>query len=315
MTNIVGIIAKVLPIIFLIVVGNILQRFRYLKYDTVEDLKKIVVNIALPALLFIAFAGTTFQLEYLLIIIIVFAVCALMLFAGRLFQNVFKVENKYFPALFAGFEAGMLGYSVFVAVYGTDNMFKFAIIDIGQVTFVFLVLISYLQRLNGNALRAKHLVLSFIKSPVIISVFLGILAGGFGVIEAVKNYPVPNSVYETLKLISVLTIPLICLIIGFELKIDLRGLGLPFKIAAVRTAVLFLIAAFVNKFIIVDLLHLDAVFQIALYTMFILPPPFVIPIFMKDGEGDNKQLILNTISVNIIISLALYLVLIVFIKV
>lgn len=308
MSGVIEIVSKVLPIIFLIIGGNILQRLKFFKQDTTDELKKIVVNVSLPALLFTAFAETSFQPKYLLIIVVVFLVCGLMLVVGRLFQKVFKSENKYFPTLYSGFEAGMMGYSIFVAVYGVANMYKFAIIDIGQVTFVFFVLVSYLHKLNGNSSTPKELIVSFIKSPVIISIISGIIFGTLGIVDVIKSFSLTNSVYETLKLVSTLTVPLICIIIGYELKISLKGLKLSVVTAVSRVAVLFIIAAFINSFIMERILHVDRVFQAALYTMFILPPPFIIPIFMKQGDGKDKQLILNAISVNIVLSLIVYLV-------
>lgn len=315
MSGVIGIVSKVLPIIFLIIGGNILQRLKFFKEDTTDELKKIVVNVSLPALLFTAFAETSFQPKYLLIIVVVFLVCGLMLVVGRLFQKVFKSENKYFPTLYSGFEAGMMGYSIFVAVYGVANMYKFAIIDIGQVTFVFFVLVSYLHKLNGNSSTPKELIVSFIKSPVIISIISGIIFGTLGIVDVIKSFSLTNSVYETLKLVSTLTVPLICIIIGYELKISLKGLKLSVVTAVSRVAVLFIIAAFINSFIMERILHVDRVFQAALYTMFILPPPFIIPIFMKQGDGKDKQLILNAISVNIVLSLIVYLVFIAAFKV
>lgn len=310
MAGTLAIISRVLPVIFLILIGNLLHRFKFFKESTIDDIKKIVVNISLPALLFTAFAETSFEAGYLLIIISVFAVCGLMLGIGSLIQRSFKIENRYYPSLFSGFETGMMGYSVFVAVYGAENMYKLAVIDLGQVTFVFFVLISFLYKLNGDSVTKKGLVLSFIKSPVIISIIAGIIAGITGIAGLIKGFAVSNSVYETIKLASTLTVPLICLVIGYELKISLKGIGLPLKTSIARVCILLGIALAIDMFIFRYVLHLDNIFRIALYTMFLLPPPFVIPIFMKSGEGENKQTILRTISVNIILSLAAFIILI-----
>ena len=78
----------------------------------------------------------------------------------------------------------------------------------------------------------------------------------------------------------------------------------------VRLTVLIGLAVLINTFIIGRILKLDNTFKIALYTMFLLPPPFVIPIFMEDKEEKNKQFILNAISINIILSLVLFIILI-----
>lgn len=314
MTDTIVVVSKVLPVIFLIVLGNVLQRSGFLKQSTIDQMKKIIVNISLPALLFLAFVETAFEVRYIFIFLSVFLTCGIMLLFGVAFKSLTKSDNRYVPSVFSGFETGMMGYSIFVAVYGAANMYKLAIIDLGQVTFVFFVLVSYLQRLNGQSANVKQLALSFIKSPVILSIFSGILVGSMGVIGAVKAFPLSNSLLEMFKLLSNLTVPVICIVIGYELHLNLKNIGRPLLAALTRLVALLAIAFFINTFLIGKVLHLDNTYKIALYTMFLLPPPFVIPIFMKDKEGKNKQFILNTISFSIILSLFSYLVLIIVMK-
>ena len=104
---------------------------------------------------------------------------------------------------------------------------------------------------------------------------------------------------------------MICIVIGYELKINFKGIGKPFLTAVIRISLLLGIAYIINTFIIDRILHLDHTFKIALYTMFLLPPPFVIPIFMDERQEQSKQFILNTISVSIILSLIAYMILII----
>lgn len=310
MYNTVTVISKVLPVILLILFGNILQRTGFLKQNTVEELKKIIVNIALPALLFQAFSGTAFEARYILIFFAVFLVCLFMLFFGNLFKKAARLDNNYVPAIFSGFETGMMGYSIFVAVYGAENMFKLAIVDLGQVTFVFFVLVSYLQKMNGQTSDVRQLLLSFIKSPVILAILIGSLFGSTGMIGSVEHFPLFGSVLEVVRLLSNITVPVICIIIGYELHIDLNNLRQPLLAAVTRLVLLMAIAFALNKFLLEGILHLDKTFQIALYTMFLLPPPFVIPIYMKDSKGSNKNFILNTISISILLTLVAFLLLI-----
>ena len=133
MTQAYEVIIKALPVILLILLGVFLRRTQIIKKTTADDLKKIVVNIALPATLFLTFAGTAFQSNYLWIFVCVFAVCILMLSAGIGFKKVLSPDNKYYPALFAGFEAGMMGYALYTSFFGAENTYKFAIIDVGQI--------------------------------------------------------------------------------------------------------------------------------------------------------------------------------------
>lgn len=304
------ILSKVLPVIILIIFGGFLRKTRFIDQNTVSSLKKIVVNITLPATLFLTFAKTTFESRYIMIFLSVFLVCVIMLQLGILIKKLLKQSNRYYPAIFSGFETGMMGYSLFAVVYGSANIYKLALIDLGQVLFVFFVLVSYLQKLNGKSANAKELTLSFIKSPVILSVVLGIAVSFLGDFNSISS-PVVNSIFETLRLLSEMTMPIICIAIGYELKINLKEIGGPLLATVIRMILLLGMAYAINEIVIDRILNLDNTFKIALYTMFLLPPPFVIPIYMDEKEEKNKQFILNTLSISIILSLVAFIALII----
>jgi len=304
------ILSKVLPVIILIILGGFLRKAKFIGQNTISEFKKIVVNITLPATLFLTFAKTTFESRYIMIFISVFLVCIIMLLLGTVIKKQLKLSNKYYPAIFSGFETGMMGYSLYAVVYGSANIYKLALIDLGQVVFVFFVLVSYLQKLNGRSANAKELTISFIKSPVILSIILGITVSFMGDFSSISS-PVINSIFETLRLLSEMTMPLICIAIGYELKINLKGIGGPLLATVIRMVILLGMAYAINEIVIDRLLDLDNTFKIALYTMFLLPPPFVIPIYMDEKGEENKQFILNTLSISIILSLIAFITLII----
>lgn len=307
----ISVVSKILPVILLIILGGILRRYHFLKQTTIDEMKKIVVNIALPALLFFAFADTRFEMRYLMIFLAVFLTCGIMLVIGIMLKKVFKPNNRYFPSLFCGFETGMMGYSIYVAVFGPENMDKLAIVDLGQVTFVFFVLVTYLQRQNGQKAPIRATVQSFVKSPVILAIATGIVVGIAGIMKYLKAFDLSNSFMESLNLLSELTAPIICMIIGYELHLDLKNLKKPFLSVVVRMGIHMGIAVLINELLLERVMQLHSSYKIALYTLYLLPPPFVIPIFMKDQEK-NKQYILNVISLHIILSLFAFLLLIAF---
>ena len=310
MTQIYEVMIKALPVILLILLGILLRRTRLIKKLTVDDIKKIVVNIALPSTLFLTFAGTTFQSNYLWIFVCVFSVCTILLFAGLGFKKILSPDNKYYPALFAGFEAGMMGYALFTSFFGAQNTYKFAIIDVGQVFFVFFVLVAFLQRQSGEKASAAKLVKGFILSPIILSIVLGILIGSTGIFAAVSAYKITGAFTDTLKLLGSMTQPLICIVIGYELHMQARGILKPLITVLLRMGILLGIAFLLNNFLIDKALHLDKSFQLAVYTMFLLPPPFVIPIYMGDTAEKQKPMILNTISLHVLCSLAAFVILV-----
>jgi len=122
---------------------------QFMRPDTVADLKNLVIKIALPAALFLAFSRVSLEPRHLIIVVVMFSACVLALLLGRLIRPIGHVPSPYFPILLTGFEAGMMGHAIYSTVYGADNLFKFGIIDLGQVIFVFFVL-------GGHALCVRH---------------------------------------------------------------------------------------------------------------------------------------------------------------
>lgn len=61
-----------------------------------------------------------------------------------------------------------------------------------------------------------------------------------------------------------------------------------------------------NKLVFVRILHLDVMYEYALLTIFILPPPFVIAVFMDKDDRENQQYVVNTLSLSTLLSLIVF---------
>jgi len=303
---------KVLPVILLIIGGKVLSQFDFLAPGAVDEVKKIVVNIGLPALLFTAFSSVKFQPKYLAVFALMFGLSAVLFFLGKFIINLFNIESRIFPFLMTGFEAGMLGYPIFQATFGKDQLFKFAIVDFGQVTFVFLVLVSLLIRMTQEKGEKESPVFMFLKSPPVIGILFGLLFGTLGVFEGVSEGQFTNVILTTLNYLGALVVPLICLVIGYELQFNPNGLKKALLTTAIRLTVLIVIGVALGGFIFVNLLGFDHTFVLAFVTMLVLPPPFVTPIFLTPRDEEEKQFVLNTLSIHTVATLVVYIPLIIF---
>ena len=116
------IVSRILPIFLLLGLGYWIRQANFLPETTIEDVKKITVNLALPAVLFISFLNTELKLAYLAIFAFTFVVCVGLLWFGRFLKQQRQIPHLYFPFLMTGFEYGMLGISLFGSVYGLENI-------------------------------------------------------------------------------------------------------------------------------------------------------------------------------------------------
>mgnify|MGYP000979137201 CR=1 FL=1 len=116
------ILNRVLPILFLIGLGHWIRRSHFVAESTVDDLRKLVVTLALPSVMFISFLEMKLQTKYLVIFVLVFAINVALFALGRSLKMRLGVEYLYFPFLMTGFEYGMLGVSLFGSAYGLEKI-------------------------------------------------------------------------------------------------------------------------------------------------------------------------------------------------
>jgi malate permease and related proteins len=310
MENLYVVLLKFIPVLSLILLGVLIRRIKLLKPETVQELKTILINITLPSMFILTFANTKFELRYLYIFAAVFLVCLFMFLMGKGFSEKLCPGNSYYPSVFTGHENGMLGYALFTAFFGAENTFKLAIFDIGQVVFVFFVLVNFLRRQNGTSSSPKQVLTGFFKSPIILSITAGILLSSTGLMDLAQNFKITVPIVNVLTLLGNMTVPLICITLGYELKINTKNIVKPFLTVLLRMALMLAFAFIINEVLVERVLGLDKNFALALFTMFMLPPPFVIPVFMDEKAEKEKSDIMNVISINIVLTLVAFLILI-----
>ncbi|MDD3959907.1 MAG: hypothetical protein PHF65_06920, partial [Oscillospiraceae bacterium] len=218
MTHVFDVLIRALPLFLMISLGAVIRKTGVLSEKSIPEIKNLIVNITLPSMLLITFAKTDFKLIYAAFAAIIFAFCCLMLGVGMIIGKKMGGGNRFYPALFTGFEAGMMGYALFATFFAEENRFAFAIVDIGQVLFVFFILTMFLRKISDTRASAGSLVKKVLISPIILAIVIGIVLGAFGFYRDLSVFPVTGRIEETLNLLGALTQPLICIVIGFELR-------------------------------------------------------------------------------------------------
>ena len=178
--------------------------------------------------------------------------------------------------------------------------------DRGQVIFVFFILVPFVQRLGTGAVSLAATVRGFITTPVILSIFTGILLNRLGVMPALTAFPLTNAIFDTLGLLAAVTTPLIGLVIGFEVNLQRRGLAAPMRTIGVRLAIWVVLGLLLNALVVNRLFPGDRMLQAAVMTMFVLPPPFVIPLFMRNATAEDRAYVVNTLSLATLVTMVAF---------
>ena len=299
-----GILLRVLetalPVFVTLALGMLCRARKLMNRDGMDALKFVAVNITLPAVLFASFATAEYSRESIAIPLLIFAVCGAAMILGFVLPGLLKIEGKLAPYLMTGFEAGMLGYGLFALLFKDEPTSSFAIIDLGQVLFVFTVYKALLSGKGGlrSALREA------LVSPVLWAIVAGLLFGATGLYAKLSPSGVSGVLTTIANFISAPTSAIILLTIGYDLvpgEIRWRETAAVVGLRVVLMGALLGIVMLINRLLLGGIMHTGA-----LVLMFILPPPYVLPVF-ADAE-DERASISSALSVLTLLSILLFVV-------
>lgn len=287
-------ISKVIPILILFFAGYIIRRTKFLSPETMDGIKKIVIDIALPAVLFIAFVDLDLKKEYIGLILSVFFLCILMLFIGFMINKIPKISNPVLPFIMSGFTFGLLGIPLYVTVFGEANLPSMAIMGIGHEFFIWIVYISVVKLIFNDEKLNIETLKGFVTSPLIIALVLGVAINVSGLSNLLYDNPIGNGLYVTIEYFSSIATPLILIVIGYGLSFN-KEYTKPTIIYTVLRLVVMLIVGYLIKFLIIDrFMEFDKYMEYGYFTLLILPPPFSLSIFVgKYGHEKNAELVNN----------------------
>lgn len=318
-------------IAILVVLAMVLARRGVLSARIVAALRALITTVTLPVLLFRAFLQLQPDGRNALLALAVFAACGVMGAVGVLLSRIARLPSPESRLLFQGFEAGMLGYALFIALHGSGMLPAFAALDMGQVVYVFTVLLVQMSILSrrgtagGGPTGAAPGVGScapegardsagrvfpwsaLLRSVVLWAIAAGLLLGRLlpdvaGRIVA-ADHPA-GLVFET---VGGLTTPLVCLVIGASLAGGIPRDRAIATIVALRTAI-GLGLGLVFGYLVVPALGFSEWHTRAAIMLFVLPAPFVIPVYYRRNPAFiGSVLTLSTLtSITLIAALAVF---------
>ncbi len=297
--------ASTLPVILLVIFGVVLRRFHFFNDQTIQDVKKLIVTFSMPLVLFNAFSTVRFEARFLWVVAFVFLSCVLVMLASGWLQKPLGMRSAYFPYLMAGYESGMMGYAIYGAIYGIQHVSNFGVVDLGQALFVFFVLVASLERRQNQSYGLANTLRVFLKTPAILAILAGFLFNFTGLYALLTSWPVSNALIEATSLLAGVTMPLVAVVLGYELNFQPGNLRQPLRTVGLRLVVWLTVGLLFTIFVMRRALGLDPLMQAALMLMYILPPPFVVPIYLRGGDPADRDYILNTLSLSSLAALIL----------
>lgn len=301
MDKLIAIVQTALPVFLALFLGMLCRRKQFLSREGVDALKKVVINITLPAVVLNAFASARYTPSTIALPVMVFLLCCLALVLGWGIIRIFRVKSRLAPFVATGFEAGMIGYALFVLLFPSVSSSEFAILDLGQTLFVF----TLFKILLSGKTDFKAIVHDMLTTPILWGVLAGVILGASGLYNSMDSWGIRGILDSVTDFISAPTGMIILLTVGYDLVLN----EIPWKKTAgliamrlVVMAVILAIMIMLNRMVLGDVM-----FEGAAVLMCILPPPYVIPVF-ADEPGERVQIAsaLSALTLITIILFALY---------
>lgn len=295
---VISVLKTALPVFVMLFMGMLCRSKEFISREGVDTLKRVVINLTLPFALFSAFATADYDLSAVVAPVVMYVACGVMLALGFLAAKLQKSASKLSPFVSACFEAGMLGLPLFALLFPEERVSHFAILMLGHDLFVFTL---YKTLLVGKS-SPRAIVKDMLTSPTLIGVLLGLLVGATGLYGQLHKWGVGGILDSVTGFVSAPTAAMILLCMGYDFVPKEIPWKKTVKLIAVRlliSGILLAALIFLNRAVLGNMM-----FEGALVILFILPPPFIIPVFAN--EPAERTEISATLSAMTLLAMVLF---------
>lgn len=289
-------VSSILPVIVLLLIGILCRKKQIITSSGIDGLQSLVMNIALPAGLFLTFFNASLAPETIAYPAIIFTVNALGVPLGRLLCRLCRIKERFLPFAMTTSEDGMIGYTLLLLLIGRSEMTTFALMDIGQVLGFFVVTYQILNHeLTGARVSVRGILRSIFTTPLLVAMLAGIFCSATG-LSALVNATAFAPVLENLcNFISAPTSAAILLVIGYHINFRHIRPGRLFGAIGMRMLQQGLICA-----LVLTLFHFmggdfaSRLTTLSVIAMMILPGSYLLPIYVEPEE--EKEFYASVIS-------------------
>ncbi len=301
-------LTRMIPIIAFLLIGLVLHIKKLVDDQTMLVVKKGIISVALPAVLFIAFKNMDLRKEYVLISIVIFVMMIAFYMAGVVINRVLKLNSVILPFLTTGFAFGLLGIPLFGGVYGLENVGTLSIFGVGHEFFAWFIYLTLIRKKLNNEKFGLDTIKAFFSSPIIIAILSGVLVNVLNFGPVIEGFFISKGILLTLESIASLTTPLILIIVGFGIRFEKAYINKAIQIVMIRLFVVFVIGYLMKIFIMTPILGSSSqLFDMAFFTFLVLPPPFMFAIFASDySTHENAAVANNAIVLSTLLCVLLF---------
>ena len=299
----------ILPIASALALGMIGRKRGWFSDEGINAFKNIVSKAMLPLVLFNAMFTAEYTASALFTVVGCFLGLCLALAVGFALRRVFPQLGKYMPFMISTCESGMIGYPLIAMLFGALGIQRFAMADLPQTVFFFVVAASLLQVADGLKPSASSLLKNIFTAPPFDGMLAGMILGLLNVDGAFSRTPLWETYTTLIEFLTGPTTVLILLFLGYSLSFK-RDLLKSVALTALLRLLVMGAAGALTAFLVFRFVPCDRVLLFAILLLFLLPPSFAVPMFSR-LEG-SEEYVSTTISFSTVVTLLVFVVMAVF---
>lgn len=275
-----------LPVLAMMGLGMFCRKIGLLTGKCVDDLKKFMTQVILPAAVFHALATARYSASLIGLVGLMVLFMAITFAVGFLLKPLMPPAfRRYIPYMVAMYEGGMMAYPLYASLCGSENLSQIALLDIAGVLFGYSVYLSLLNLMeNGKAPTAKQILSDTLHTPTFIAAVLGILAGVTGAANALLKTPAGDVYTDVISMVTSPLAAMILVVVGYSIVPKkqlilpcLKTIGLRVVLQALATlGMLWAVHRFIGSSREMDL---------AILIYMSAPCTFSVQAFIKDDEA------------------------------
>ncbi|WP_268224773.1 AEC family transporter [Sinomicrobium oceani] len=219
---------KTMAFILFICIG-VLMKQKFRSPDEINGLKKIILNLALPAMIFAALLRVDIDPQLLLLPVLAITFNGIIFYIGPMLLRLSGLRSdsqtgRTARILLPSLAPGLSCFPFITEFLGETFLAKAAMADLGNKIFVLVMLYItamqwYYRQNPGNirkgTARIKELLSVLVKEPVNMVILVAVCCIGFGI--SLREFPV--SIREVIERTGTMMTPLVLLFIGLAIKI------------------------------------------------------------------------------------------------
>ncbi len=203
------IIIKIIPVVFIFVLGYFLKKINLLKKEDGDLFLKIVFYISLPALIILSITNITLSLDFIYLPVIAALIIFITYFIAYFIGRLLHLQKTSLGVFLVGSMIMNIGFALpfIIAAYGEEGLARIVLFDFGNgfLVFTFIYYIAY--KYGSSKKTSKTMIKKFISSIPIWALIIAIILN-------LTNLQIPTVANNLFQIIGNMTIPLIMLSLG-----------------------------------------------------------------------------------------------------